>query len=198
VEQIVQVAECICAGGLGRGRGPSGAGSPTTAAAVASDGFAWRRRFAARQALHRFGGENPRAAKACRSTSEKSKVAPQSVHTREPLSKLSSSARGLPARAVPQAFADRRSVSGNAEDRDGEGIAGGNGNCGYAAGTLAGSSSRWQWALLPLIAIMVSGMALAFLAETVGLRKVGIGIFVVSAAGYVAARIVLLWEKRSR
>ncbi len=51
--------------------------------------------------------------------------------------------------------------------------------------------------LLPLIVTMVSGMAIAFLAGTQQLQRIGIGIFVVSAAGYVAARILLLLEKRS-
>jgi hypothetical protein len=82
-------------------------------------------------------------------------------------------------------------------DGDGEGIAGGTASSGYAAVTLPGPNSRWKWALLPLIVTMVAGMGLAFLAGTPGLQRVGIGIFVVSAAGYVATRIVLLLEKRS-
>lgn len=103
-------------------------------------------------------------------------------------------------RRDPRGFPDRRSVSGNAGN--GAETAGalrhGRSDCGYAAATLAVPSSRWQWALLPLVVVMLGGMALAFLGETPGLRSAGLGIFVGGAAGYVAVRIVLLVGKRPR
>lgn len=103
-------------------------------------------------------------------------------------------------RRYPRGFPDARSVSENVTNGngDGDGIAAAAAICGYAAENLASPNSRWKWALLPLIVIMVSGMGLAFLGDTPGLRSAGLGIFVASAAGYVVVRIVLLMEKRTR
>jgi len=53
------------------------------------------------------------------------------------------------------------------------------------------STTRWL-ALVAAFAASLGGMALAYLAESPELRKVGFGIFVAGVIAYVAARIAMI------
>jgi uncharacterized membrane protein HdeD (DUF308 family) len=55
------------------------------------------------------------------------------------------------------------------------------------------SKSKVRWvAFLAAFAALLGGMALAFMAESPALRKVGVGIFVAGGIAYVAARIAMI------
>jgi uncharacterized RDD family membrane protein YckC len=56
----------------------------------------------------------------------------------------------------------------------------------------------WRWTLFASVLFLIGGTVLAWTAETPGMRRFGIGVFVVSAAAYAAARIATTFGGRAR
>ena len=50
-------------------------------------------------------------------------------------------------------------------------------------------SSPWRWALYTSVLFLMAGTIVAWTADTPAMRRIGIGIFVASAAVYAAARV---------
>jgi len=63
---------------------------------------------------------------------------------------------------------------------------------------MSNRSSPWRWALYASVLFLMAGTIVAWTADNPAMRRVGIGIFVVSAAVYAAARVVTTFGGRSK